>query len=59
MLASSVNGQCFQPHSPGRKSYLSRAKRVTPAYPSVVFDEKSRQYSDKLLERRTFGWRAV
>src|SRR4051812_29734849 len=30
MLASLVKGLCFQPHSPGRKPYLSRAKRVSP-----------------------------
>src|SRR5512142_1021130 len=30
MLASLVKGLCSNPHSPGRKPYLSRVKRVTP-----------------------------
>src|SRR5512143_2202046 len=30
MLASLVKGLCSYPHSPGRKPYLSRVKRVTP-----------------------------
>src|SRR5512135_3039372 len=29
MLASLVKGLCSNPHSPGRKPYLSRVKRVT------------------------------
>src|SRR5512142_2779558 len=31
MLASLVKGLCSNPHSPGRKPYLSRVKRITPA----------------------------
>ena len=45
MLASLVKGPSFQTHSPGRRPYLSRPKRVTTGHLAVVFSEKSQKYS--------------
>ena len=42
MLASLVKRLCSNPHSAGRRPYLSRAKRVIPGTSlAVVFGEKS------------------
>src|SRR5512144_1254426 len=43
MLASRVKGSCCNPHSLGREPYLSRAERLTPCIPPVVFGEESQE----------------
>src|SRR5512142_1204548 len=56
MLASLVKGLCSYPHSPGRKPYLSRVKRVTPGISLGGVRREVSKLPKRWVAERSFAW---